>query len=86
VKTNDNERASIGNNTLEDRARLRLKAANWVRAKYPQQWNTSREELQSLIDELGLWEIHDPPVGTKPARHLRVADCGPLSEPRSTKL
>jgi hypothetical protein len=85
VKTENNDRASIGNNTLEDRIKLRLKAANWVRAKYPQQWDRSCEELHGLLDALGLWEIYDPPADSKPARHLPVADCGPLAETRSTK-
>jgi hypothetical protein len=85
MKTNNTDRVSIGDNTLKDRLAMRKQCANWVRGKYPQQWDASREALAELIDMLGLQEEFDPPADAKLASRASVRDCGPIPDPRGAK-
>lgn len=73
------DRNSVGDNTLEDRERTRLSAANWVRRQAPQQWDVACAELAELIATLGLQQEYDPPAGARQTPRTKIMDCGPVS-------
>jgi hypothetical protein len=74
-------RGTIGDNTYEERDKLRRYLANRVRREIPQRWDDSVTELTELIDMLGLWPCFDPPPKTPRPRRASLRDCGPVIAP-----
>lgn len=72
---------AIGDNTFEERDKLRRYLANRVRREIPQRWGDSKAELAELIDMLGLWTRFDPPPKTPQPRRASLRDCGPVVSP-----
>jgi hypothetical protein len=78
-------RGAIGDNTFEERDKLRRYLANRVRREIPQRWDDSKAELRELIDMLGLDPKFDPPPGVPRPQRARLRDCGPVVPPRSRR-
>lgn len=78
-------RGAIGDNTFEERDKLRRYLANRVRSEIPQRWDDSVAELTELIDMLGLWPCFDPLPKAPRSGRASVRDCGPVVAPTRRK-